>query len=31
MADIIIDNSGDLDETERQVRELFERFTQGDS
>ncbi len=31
MADIVIDNSGDLEETERQVRELFERFTEGDA
>ncbi|MFP8879824.1 MAG: dephospho-CoA kinase [Myxococcota bacterium] len=27
MADVIVDNSGDLAETERQVRELFDRFT----
>lgn len=26
MADIVIDNSGDLEDTKRQVRELFERF-----
>ena len=27
MADIVIDNSGSLEETERQTRELFERFS----
>ena len=27
MADVIVDNSGDLAETEHQVRELFDRFT----
>jgi dephospho-CoA kinase len=29
MADIVIDNSGSLEETERQTRMLFERFTAG--
>lgn len=30
MADVIVDNSGDPDETERQVRELFARLTEPD-
>jgi dephospho-CoA kinase len=29
MADIVIDNSGSLEETQRQTRMLFERFTAG--
>jgi dephospho-CoA kinase len=29
MADVVIDNSGSLEETQRQTRELFERFTAG--
>ena len=29
MADIVIDNSGNLEETQRQTRTLFERFTAG--
>lgn len=31
MADIVIDNSGSLDETKRQIRELFERFSEADA
>ncbi len=31
MADVIIDNSGSLEETQRQARMLFERFTAGRS
>jgi len=27
MADVVIDNSGSIEETERQARELYERFT----
>jgi len=29
MADVVIDNSGSLEETQRQTRNLFERFTAG--
>ena len=29
MADVVIDNSGSLEETQRQIRMLFERFTAG--
>ncbi|MCK5439021.1 MAG: dephospho-CoA kinase, partial [Gemmatimonadetes bacterium] len=29
MADVVIDNSGSLEETQRQTRMLFERFTAG--
>lgn len=29
MADVVIDNSGSLEETQRQTRVLFERFTAG--
>jgi dephospho-CoA kinase len=29
MADVVIDNSGSLEETQRQARMLFERFTAG--
>jgi dephospho-CoA kinase len=29
MADIVIDNSGSLEETQNQTRMLFERFTAG--
>ncbi len=29
MADVVIDNSGDVEETRRQVRRLFERFSAG--
>ena len=31
MADVVIDNSGSLEETQRQARMLFERFTAGRS
>jgi dephospho-CoA kinase len=31
MADVVIDNSGSLEETQRQARTLFERFTAGRS
>lgn len=31
MADIVIDNSGSLDETRRQTRELFERFSEAEA
>ncbi|MCH8891475.1 MAG: dephospho-CoA kinase [Myxococcales bacterium] len=31
MADVVIDNSGSLEETQRQTRMLFERFTAGRS